>query len=192
MWTRGAYCPRDFFESPDDANDGTTRAVSCGRRSDWEINSALLPPQVSAFFLPYPTAKATTRFPTPSPISSAMACLSSTASCFAGRFFKRRHLSHTLSFPGARSVAVAAISPKLEHLRCELDAVSSATKECSDEETISEQDVAAPPPKEENRISGIHVARQKYISVNKVDLLDAILSMFRTKKEIEEFKRLAM
>ncbi|XP_042436192.1 uncharacterized protein LOC122022299 isoform X2 [Zingiber officinale] len=124
-----------------------------------------------------------------------MACLSSTASCFAGRF-KRRHLSPTLSsissFPGARSVTVAAISPKLEHLRCELDAVSAATKECSEEETISEQDVGTPPSKEEKRISGIHVPRQKYISVNKVDLLNAILSMFRTKKEIEEFKRLAM
>ncbi|XP_042435630.1 uncharacterized protein LOC122021573 isoform X2 [Zingiber officinale] len=124
-----------------------------------------------------------------------MACLSSTASCFAGRF-KRRHLSPTLSsissFPGARSVTVAAISPKLEHLRCELDAVSVATKECSEEEPISEQDVGTPPSKEEKRISGIHLPRQKYISVNKVDLLDAILSMFRTKKEIEEFKRLAM
>ncbi|KAG6475560.1 hypothetical protein ZIOFF_064788 [Zingiber officinale] len=146
--------------------------------------------------LPNPTAaKATSCFPSPSPISLAMACLSSTASCFAGRF-KRRHLSPTLSsissFPGARSVTVAAISPKLEHLRCELDAVSAATKECSEEETISEQDVGTPPSKEEKRISGIHVPRQKYISVNKVDLLNAILSMFRTKKEIEEFKRLAM
>ncbi|KAG6478376.1 hypothetical protein ZIOFF_061818 [Zingiber officinale] len=176
---------------------GAARAKSCGRRSDWALGDQLRPPTAGfRLLLPNPTAaKATTCFPSPSPISLVMACLSSTASCFAGRF-KRRHLSPTLSsissFPGARSVTVAAISPKLEHLRCELDAVSVATKECSEEEPISEQDVGTPPSKEEKRISGIHLPRQKYISVNKVDLLDAILSMFRTKKEIEEFKRLAM
>lgn len=43
--------------------------------------------------------------------------------------------------------------------------------------------------REEKRIPGIHVPRQKYISVSKGDLLDAMLSMFESKKDAEDFVR---
>lgn len=56
----------------------------------------------------------------------------------------------------------------------------------------SEQDGDTPPRKERKGISGIYVPRQKYISVTKDDLLDAILTMFGSKQDAEEFKRLAM
>ncbi|KAJ0968603.1 hypothetical protein J5N97_025520 [Dioscorea zingiberensis] len=45
---------------------------------------------------------------------------------------------------------------------------------------------------EEKGISGIYVPRQKYISVPKVELLDAILSMFESKEDADEFVRLSL
>lgn len=41
----------------------------------------------------------------------------------------------------------------------------------------------------EKKIPGIQVPRQKYISVSKGELLDAILSMFESKKDAEDFVR---
>ncbi|KAH7668345.1 Tetratricopeptide-like helical domain-containing protein [Dioscorea alata] len=46
-------------------------------------------------------------------------------------------------------------------------------------------------PDEEKGISGIHVPRQRYISVPKVELLDSILSMFDSKEDADEFARLS-
>ncbi|XP_038971493.1 uncharacterized protein LOC103710724 isoform X4 [Phoenix dactylifera] len=42
---------------------------------------------------------------------------------------------------------------------------------------------------EEKRIPGIYVPRQKYISVSKGELLDAILSLFESKQDAEDFVR---
>ncbi|KAM0934703.1 hypothetical protein DsansV1_C31g0219051 [Dioscorea sansibarensis] len=46
-------------------------------------------------------------------------------------------------------------------------------------------------PDEEKGISGIHVPRQRYISVPKFELLDSILSMFDSKEDADEFARLS-
>ncbi|XP_072966932.1 uncharacterized protein [Typha angustifolia] len=45
--------------------------------------------------------------------------------------------------------------------------------------------------KEERRIPGIHVPREKYISVSKGELLDVILALFDSKEDAEEFARVA-
>ncbi|XP_077245600.1 DUF3754 family protein, putative (DUF3754) isoform X2 [Tasmannia lanceolata] len=45
--------------------------------------------------------------------------------------------------------------------------------------------------KQEKRISGIHVPRQRYISIPKGKLLDGILSMFDTQEAVDEFLRLS-
>lgn len=45
--------------------------------------------------------------------------------------------------------------------------------------------------RDEKGISGIRVPRQRYISISKTELLDALLSMFESQEDIDEFLRLS-
>ncbi|URE48717.1 hypothetical protein MUK42_14537, partial [Musa troglodytarum] len=80
-----------------------------------------------------------------------------------------------------------------QHLRYDSASEPAAGSVATEESKVtSEQDDDTPPRKERKGISGIYVPRQKYISVTKDDLLDAILTTFGSKQDAEEFKRLAM
>ncbi|CAL9058082.1 unnamed protein product [Musa banksii] len=101
-----------------------------------------------------------------------------------------------------RPVAASSFSPRAlrtprvtptQHLRYDSASEPAAGSVVTEESKVtSEQDDDTPPRKERKGISGIYVPRQKYISVTKDDLLDAILTMFGSKQDAEEFKRLAM
>ncbi|WOL05134.1 hypothetical protein Cni_G13857 [Canna indica] len=130
-----------------------------------------------------------------------MACMRYTTTLFSARFKYRLSSSSSTSPSCARAMAASSshslrtprIAPS-EHLRydsaLERGRGSAGTKESKD--TTSEHDDDEPSSKEDRQISGIHVPRHKYISVSKVDLLNAILSMFRSEQDVKEFKRLAM
>ena len=44
---------------------------------------------------------------------------------------------------------------------------------------------------EKRDISGIYLPRQKYIPIFKEDLLDGVLSLFKSEKDVEDFRRFA-
>ncbi|RZS21345.1 hypothetical protein BHM03_00053975 [Ensete ventricosum] len=146
--------------------------------------------------LPFPPV-----FPPPSSIVFFLIMLrsSSPPSFFPVRFEK------PLVSPSryrVRPVAASSSSPHAlrtprvtttQHLRYDSASKPSAGYAVTEESKVaSEQDDATPPREERKGISGIYVPRQKYISVTKDDLLDAILSTFGSKQDAEEFKRLAM
>lgn len=91
-----------------------------------------------------------------------------------------------------RALRTPRVTPT-QHLRYDSASEPAAGSVVTEESKVtSEQDDDTPPRKERKGISGIYVPRQKYISVTKDDLLDAILTMFGSKQDAEEFKRLAM
>ncbi|XP_058105167.1 uncharacterized protein LOC131248746 isoform X2 [Magnolia sinica] len=61
-----------------------------------------------------------------------------------------------------------------------------------DKKSIDHGGIDANGDKEEKRISGIHVPRQRYISVSKAELLDGILSMFESQESIDDFLQVSL
>ncbi|XP_072995096.1 uncharacterized protein [Typha latifolia] len=82
----------------------------------------------------------------------------------------------------------------VEPLRIEAKKESSPEKEgvvAVEKETKDAGHNGGTRAKEERRIPGIHVPREKYISVPKGELLDVILALFDSKEAAEEFARVA-
>ncbi|XP_010941110.1 uncharacterized protein [Elaeis guineensis] len=103
---------------------------------------------------------------------------------------KSPFISTSRSHASSVSCSLGSRKMPVEHLRYESknnfsseNGEASAVKELSKETT--EED--GKQGREEKRIPGIHVPRQKYISVSKRELLDAILSMFESKQDADNF-----